>query len=375
MTLVARNSTETLAFTAPTGSGITGSYDTMTGVLILTGTSSVADYQTALRSVTYENISDNPPATRTITFVVNDGTGPSAAVSKNITIASVPDQAPVITTTAGVTTYVEQLVVVDDGLTLSDADSTTLDGATVSITDAESTEFLYFIPIDGSGIDGFYDSMTGTLTLLGTASVADYQTTLRSVIYDKTGDNLPATRTITFTATDGTTTSASATKVIAVTAVNDAPTVVITSGDLTATPNTAVTLDPSITVSDPDNVTLAGATVTIIYGLEPDEDVLALSSPQDGITAIYESATGVLTLTGTAPVANYQNALRAVTYTNTAAISEWLTLHLHHRQRRRHRQRCRVPTDHRHHTRHRGTGGEHIAGRHVLYRAASPSGG
>ena len=55
-------------------SGITGNYDALSGVLSLTGTASIADYETALRSVTYFNTSDDPSdATRTISFSVNDG--------------------------------------------------------------------------------------------------------------------------------------------------------------------------------------------------------------------------------------------------------------------------------------------------------------
>jgi len=51
--------------------GISGSYDASTGVLTLTGSSGVANYQAALRSVTYSNSSDNPSgATRTISYRV-----------------------------------------------------------------------------------------------------------------------------------------------------------------------------------------------------------------------------------------------------------------------------------------------------------------
>ena len=58
--------------------GITGSYNAGTGVLTLTGTTTVANYQAALRSVTYANTSDNPSApTRTISFQVNDGDAPT----------------------------------------------------------------------------------------------------------------------------------------------------------------------------------------------------------------------------------------------------------------------------------------------------------
>ena len=54
---------------SPNQNGITGIYNDATGVLTLTGTATVANYQTALRSVTYENISDTPDTgTRTVTL-------------------------------------------------------------------------------------------------------------------------------------------------------------------------------------------------------------------------------------------------------------------------------------------------------------------
>ena len=116
------NSTERLAFTA--GNGITGSYNNGTGVLTLTGTSSVANYQTALRSVTYQDTGDNPTAARTITFTVNDGAAASAPATKNITIA-VQNDAPQVTTTAATTGYTEQdaPMVIDSGLTVADPDT------------------------------------------------------------------------------------------------------------------------------------------------------------------------------------------------------------------------------------------------------------
>ena len=56
--------------------GITGSYDATAGVLTLIGVSSLANYQAALRSVTYDNASDNPStAARIISFKVDDGGG------------------------------------------------------------------------------------------------------------------------------------------------------------------------------------------------------------------------------------------------------------------------------------------------------------
>ena len=54
--------------------GITGSFSAMTGVLTLSGATTVVNYQTALRSVKYNNTSDNPSTlARTVTFVASDG--------------------------------------------------------------------------------------------------------------------------------------------------------------------------------------------------------------------------------------------------------------------------------------------------------------
>ncbi|WP_164172148.1 hypothetical protein, partial [Streptococcus pneumoniae] len=48
---------------------ITGSFNVATGTLTLTGTDTVANYQSALRSVTYADNSENPSTlARTVTF-------------------------------------------------------------------------------------------------------------------------------------------------------------------------------------------------------------------------------------------------------------------------------------------------------------------
>src|SRR5262249_6882081 len=71
--------------------GITGTYDN--GVLTLTGTATKANYQTALRSVQYQNLSDNPTtADRTISFEITDTDGQtSTAVSRKVIVTPVND--------------------------------------------------------------------------------------------------------------------------------------------------------------------------------------------------------------------------------------------------------------------------------------------
>ncbi|MEP3628863.1 MAG: Ig-like domain-containing protein [Hyphomicrobiales bacterium] len=82
---------------ADTGS-ITGSYDEATGVLTLTGTDTAANYQAALRSITFESArEDLNDLLRDVDFVVNDGTVDSAAVTSVVNPTSVND-APTIDT-------------------------------------------------------------------------------------------------------------------------------------------------------------------------------------------------------------------------------------------------------------------------------------
>ena len=77
--------------------GITGSYNTATGVLTLTGTASVANYQAALRSVTFSNATnDNPTAggsalSRTVSFEITDGMFPSVAGTTTINVTAIND--------------------------------------------------------------------------------------------------------------------------------------------------------------------------------------------------------------------------------------------------------------------------------------------
>jgi len=83
-------------------------------------------------------------------------------------------------------------------------------------------------------------------------------------------------------------------------------------------------INVGITVTDSDSPTLASATVTIT-NVVPAEDVLGANlkaGTTGNITSSYNSATGTLTLTSagsTATVAQFQAALRAVTYSNSKA--------------------------------------------------------
>ncbi|MET4116006.1 VCBS repeat-containing protein, partial [Bradyrhizobium sp. JR1.5] len=108
------------------------------------------------------------------------------------------------------------------------------------------------------------------------------------------------------------------TETITITGTNDAPVITANGGSLSYTENQAATaIDALLTVSDVDSTNLTGATVSITTNFPSGQDVLSFTN-QNGITGSYNAATGVLTLTGSATVANYQAALRSVTYSNSS---------------------------------------------------------
>ncbi|HLL89182.1 MAG TPA: tandem-95 repeat protein, partial [Tepidisphaeraceae bacterium] len=315
------NGEDTLSFT--NANGITGSWNAATGTLTLSGSATLAHYQTALRSVRYSNGSSNPStATRTVSFSVSDGGLSSNAVTRNISVTAVND-APTLTSIEGTSlVYIENAAAtaITSTLVVADVDNTSLSGATVSITGdyASGEDVLAFT--NQNGITGVWNSVSGVLTLSGTATVAQYQAALRSVTYANSSDSPSTlTRTVSFTVNDGSASSNTATRGIAVTAVNDAPTLTGIEGTALAyTENAAATaITSTLVVADADNTNLTGATVQITGNYQSGQDVLAFAN-QNGIAGSWNSATGTMTLSGTATIAQYQAGLRSVSYSNSS---------------------------------------------------------
>src|SRR5581483_3620862 len=158
------------------------------------------------------------------------------------------------------------------------------------------------------------------LTLSGSASVADYQTALRSVAFGSSSDDPTSldsdtTRTVSFTADDGALQSTAGTRDVAVIGVNDAPVVTTSSGSAAYTEGgAAAVVDPGVAVADADNANLAGASVSI--GSPVTDDALSADTSGTSISASYDA--GTLTLSGADTVAHYQQVLRTVTFSSSS---------------------------------------------------------
>jgi hypothetical protein len=100
---------------------------------------------------------------------------------------------------------------------------------------------------------------------------------------------------------------------------NNAPTLSGVAQTAGFTPGKPVTLSPSITLSDPDNLYFASATVTVSDGtFGNDGDVLSANTAGTNITASYDSTTETLTLSGSDVMLHYQQVLDSVTFTSTS---------------------------------------------------------
>ncbi|WP_347170005.1 LapA family giant adhesin [Pseudomonas salmasensis] len=145
--------------------------------------------------------------------------------------------------------------IADTDIKITDPDSTQLTGATVVLTNNQPGDSLNFSGVNGITVTPTTDPVTGkiTLTLTGTASLADYMQQIKNITFTNNSHDPSTTpRTITVTVTDGGNYSNVATTTVNVVAVNDAP--VATGGAVTGTEDTALALTwANFGVSDVDS--------------------------------------------------------------------------------------------------------------------------
>ncbi|MFJ5369853.1 DUF4347 domain-containing protein, partial [Bosea sp. CER48] len=238
--------------------------------------------------------------------------------------------------------YVENgtpVSIADTDSSITDADNTNMASATVVLTNRQDGDRLRIGGVAGTilanGSSGTINGIgytvvdtgtTITIQLTGSATKAVYADTIESIFYESTSD-APATvaRVFNVTVSDGTQTSNTAVSTISVTAVNDAPTLDLdASGAGTGFATGYVEngsgiaiVDTDVAISDPDNATMASATIIITNAQAGDLLAVAGTLPT-GITASYNATTFTLTLTGTASQAAYQTALQQIRYSSSS---------------------------------------------------------
>jgi len=196
---------------------ISASWESSTGLLTLSGNASVSAYQSALASVTYENLSDNPNTEeRVISWNVNDGDVTSQTLITRLEINAIND-APIISGNDSISVTIHE----DSSLIIS----------SILATDAEGDSLSWSLSSDAS---------SGIVNVSGTGS----SPTLSYI----PNANFFGTDSFSIQVSDGTATDTIAIHVN-VTAVNDAPSV---SAPNLQTLSVGDTLNLNLSASDVD---------------------------------------------------------------------------------------------------------------------------
>ena len=315
VTLTNPDTDDVLVFNGTPPPGITASlYDPLTGILTLTGTASLAAYQTALRQITFDNTGTTPSTdTRIIDVVVNDGTAASNLAHAIIHVAQV-NNAPVVDLdaddstvdgTSFLATFTEggaPIPIADIDTLITDTDSTTLASATITLTDPQAGDLLAASgALPGGIMASSYDPGTGILTLSDVASFADYETALEAIRFSAAGDNpVAGNRIIQVVVNDGIDDSQPATSLVTVVAVNDPPINTVPAAQTVAEDTTLPIAGVSVADSDSSALT---TTLSVAHGI-----LNVTAGP--GVTG---NGTASVTITGTA--AEINTALAGLAYT------------------------------------------------------------
>ncbi|MFO1005951.1 MAG: Ig-like domain-containing protein [Planctomycetaceae bacterium] len=188
-----------------TGTGIVATYDSGTGVLNLSGSASSTDYSSVLRTLTYNNTSQNPDTTtRTIEVVATAAGGSSAVVTSSVAITSTND-VPVVTS---------------NSLTISEGGTVVFDHSHLNATDLDNTpaQLMYSV---NTVSHGQFEYVAQPGVAITTFTQAEIDAGLVQFTHDG-GESPPSYSLI---ISDGVQSSGMSDGVVKFTAINDLPSI------------------------------------------------------------------------------------------------------------------------------------------------------
>ncbi|MDP1955177.1 MAG: tandem-95 repeat protein [Polaromonas sp.] len=367
--------TNGLSFTATVSGG--------TATVVLTGgTLSAAAAQTLVNGITYQNTNINDPTAGNRTFTLTQiqdsgGTANGGVNTTTLSTASVvtvlpSNDAPTLTATALNTTFTETAVLnnqaaavsvfstaaigtVEAGQTITSLTFTVgglLDGATETIvvdgrTITLGANIAGWTATNGLTYTSTVSAGTATITLTGTSlTPALAQTLVNGITYQNTNLDNPTAGVRTFTLTQvqdsgGTanggvnTTALSVVSTVTVAVNNDAPVLDLDDSGAGTGYSTTYTyaggragvkiVDSDVLITDMDSTNIASATIDISTNFnDRGTDSLAFNNINPTkFTSTYNATTGTLVISTiggqTATLAEYQAALREVTFENVGA--------------------------------------------------------
>ena len=269
-----------------------------------------------LQNVTYENTDTGAPTagTRTISFLITDGDGGTGTLSTTSVAVSGSNNLPTLNVSAAGSAFNEDLgpVFVDSSTTVADVDSPDFAGGTLTyaLSANGTADDVLSIVANGtgagqvslSGSNIIVDSLTvgsfagGTgvssplvITFTSNAASADVQAVAQRVAFNNTSNN-PSTadRTISAVLTDGDGgTSATATRVMEVNAVNDSPVLAAATNPGIYSEGGGRSPFDASTLSDADSADFAGGQLTF-----------RIDSGGDGTDTLTLGTAGGVTISG-----------------------------------------------------------------------------
>ncbi|MGE2836951.1 hypothetical protein, partial [Mycobacterium sp. SMC-4] len=305
---------DVLGLSAIEGNPITGTWDAETMTLTLSGAATIAQYEAALKAVTFTTTEGGLPRALTISVTDEAEVGSLVPGAALVTVIGLPPA--VVTIGAPLFRLGGSPVRVISSASITDLDSDQLSGATVRIaTGAKTGDVLGFSAIEGNPITGTWDANTMTLTLSGVATIAQYEAALKAVTFATTEGGLP--RGLSVSVTDEAEVASLVPGAALVTVIGLPPAVVTIGAPLFRLGGSPVRVITSASITDLDSDQLSGATVRIATGAKTG-DVLGFTAIEGNpITGTWDAQTLTLTLSGLATIAQYEAALKAITFSTT----------------------------------------------------------
>lgn len=297
--------------------------------LTLTGELPLPMFEDVLRTITYNNLDDEPIGnSRLLRFTVSDPPEDDISAFSLIDIVLVNDL-PVLMVEFVTNEYSE-----GDGaiqfirnVEIEDSDNATLTSGRITFNIRDPGFEVLSVNTSNSDITSDYDSVTGVLTLTGEDTLASYEAVLQSLSYEHINmDNpTPATRTFNLTISDGLSENFDV-AMLFFSVVNDPP--IFDLNGPQAGSNYSVTfvedrvtsvaaVSPQAVLIDVDNIDIFNISITLSQVLDGSNEILVVDIPQnDGST---NQITGLdLIITGIFPTSIYQDIVRSLQYQNLA---------------------------------------------------------
>ena len=317
--------------------------------LLLLGPASVDEFQAVLSTLSYVNTAEEPIAgDREFVLVAADEDFLSNVTTITVTVEVIND-APVIDLNGPTESDIDFMLEYVEGsgavsivslsdLEVYDYDHNDLVQAMVVIQDPYDApnELLSVDETLFPNISVSYNATSGSLLLEGSADVLDYQTLLRTAMYENTiaDPGKPSTimRIIAFTVFDGERyNSPVAETFLTFASVNDPPMLDLNgdepgrnySVEFTEESDPVILTNDNFTLVDIDSDMLTEARVVVTNCLDGQHEILSsfVSSSSAVLMPLSESyvrSSCTLIIRGEAPVETYRDVLGSVTYQNTA---------------------------------------------------------